>query len=216
MSTGDHPFVDLIRRRISVERFDPEHTLDDETIRALVADAAEAPSSFNIQHWRFIAVRRPQDKQRLLAAAYGQRQVADAAVTFIVLGDTAGVDRLPEVLDRAVHEKTLPAARADSWLEMARELYADPELSRDEAIRSACLAAMVLMLAAEARGLASGALIGFDPQQVMREFAVPRCCVPVMLLAVGRALETDAKRKPRLDVDTILSFDDGHDLEPHG
>ena len=214
--SGEHPFVELIRRRLSVERFDPDHTLDERTLRELVADAAEAPSSFNIQHWRFIAVRRPEDKRRLMEAAYGQRQVADAAVTFIVLGDEAGVERLPEVLDRAVGEGALPRERADAWLQMARDLYADRALARDEAIRSACLAAMVLMLAAEARGLASGALIGFDPERVRREFAVPAGCIPVMLLAVGRPLETDAVRKPRLDVDTILSFDDGRGLERDG
>jgi len=211
--TDDHLFVELIRRRLSVERFDPSHRLDEATVRALVADAAEAPSSFNIQHWRFIAVRREADKARLMEAAYGQRQVADAAVTFIVLGDAAGVERLPEVLERAVAEGALAAERADAWLEMAQELYADPALARDEAIRSACLASMVLMLAAEARGLASGALIGFDPEKVRREFAVPAGCVPVMLLAVGRALEMDGARKPRLEVDSILSFDDGRGLE---
>lgn len=212
MSAGEHPFVELIRRRLSVEAFDPRHRLDEATIRDLVADAAEAPSSFNIQHWRFIAVRRREDKRRLMEAAYGQRQVADAAVTFIVLGDAEGIDRLPDTMNRAVAEGAMPAAKARAWVEMARELYADPVLARDEAIRSACLAAMVLMLAAEARGLASGALIGFDPERVRREFSVPATCVPVMLLAVGRSLTADARRKPRLDVDTILAFDDGREL----
>ena len=69
--------------------------MSDDEIRELVRDATRAPSSFNIQHWRFVAVRKPEDKERLCRAAYDQKQVEDAAVTFIVLGDTRGVDKLP-------------------------------------------------------------------------------------------------------------------------
>ena len=68
--TEPHPFLELIRRRVSVEEFDPR-PVDEATIRALVADAARAPSSFNIQHWRFVAVRKPEDKERLCRAAFG-------------------------------------------------------------------------------------------------------------------------------------------------
>ena len=81
-----HPFLEMIRQRTSVETFDTR-PVDDEMIRALVEDAARTPSSFNIQHWRFVAVRNDEDKERLCRAAFGQEQVRDAAVTFIVLGD---------------------------------------------------------------------------------------------------------------------------------
>ena len=85
-----------IRSRVTVESFDPDRELTDDEIRELVADACEAPSSFNMQHWRFIAVRRPEDKAILAEAAYGQRQVVDAAVTFILLGDLNSVEHLGE------------------------------------------------------------------------------------------------------------------------
>jgi nitroreductase len=60
-----HPFLELIHRRASVEAFDTDRTLDDDDIRGLVADATRAPSSFNIQHWRFLAVRSEDGKDRL-------------------------------------------------------------------------------------------------------------------------------------------------------
>ena len=97
--------------------------------------------------------------------------------------------------------------QARAWIRSAEELYADPQLARDEAIRSCSLAAMNLMLAAEARGLGTGVLIGFDPARVMREFAVPPRYLPVMLLTVGWPARTDQSRKPRLTVDEVLCFD---------
>ena len=207
-----HPFLELIRKRVSVERFDPERTLDESEIRALVEDACEAPSSFNIQHWRWIAVRRAEDKRRLQAAAYGQQQVADAAVTFIVLGDLDGVDTLPEVLKPSVEQGVLTDSRAKAWIDMARKIYADPRTAREEAIRSCSLAAMTLMLAAEARGYGAGALSGFDPEQVKRDFGIGERYVPAMLLAVGYPASCDETRKPRLPLASVLAFDRWRDF----
>lgn len=204
----DHPVLELIRRRASIESFVPDRELDEDEIRSLVAIATRAPSSFNIQHWRFVAVRRAEDKRRLMEAAYGQEHVARASVVFIILGDTHAAQRLPEVLELAVERGALPEGKAAAWVAMAREIYADPTLARDEAVRSASLAAMTLMLAAEAHGLATSALTGFDPERVRREFGIDDArYVPVMLLAVGWPAGRPATPMPRLPVEKVLDFD---------
>ena len=201
-----HPFLELIRRRASVEAFDTR-PVDEQTIRALVEDAARTPSSFNIQHWRFVAVRNEDDKEKLCRAAFGQEQVRAAGVTFIVLGDVEGLDKLPRINREAVNQGALPAAKAAAWERLATEAYADPKAARDEALRSASLASMTLMLAAEARGLASGALSGFDPQRVRTDFDIEPRFLPVMLIAVGYPAKLNHRQQPRLKIDEILSFD---------
>ncbi len=201
-----HPFLELIRQRASVETFDTR-PVDDETIRALVKDAARAPSSFNIQHWRFVAVRNDEDKERLCRAAFGQEQVRAAAVTFIVLGDLEGLEKLPRINREAVELGALPEGKAAAWERLAAEIYADPQTARDEALRSASLASMTLMLAVEARGLASGALSGFDVDRVRADFDIEPRYLPVMLIAVGYPAKLDPRQQPRLGVDEILSFD---------
>lgn len=204
-----HPFLELIRRRFTVEEFDTRRGLSDDDVRALVADAILAPSSFNIQHWRFIAVCSTEGKQRLRQAAFDQQQVADAAVTFIVLGDVRGVEKLSDLMERAVESGALPPGKAAAWLRMAGQIYTDPQLARDEAMRSGSLAAMTMMLAAEARGLASGALSGFDVDCVTGEFNIDPRYVPVMLLCVGWPLKKSRVRLPRLALEEVLAFERG-------
>jgi len=202
-----HPILDLIRNRISVEQFDASRDLSEDEIRALIDDATCAPSSFNIQHWRFVAVRKPEDKLRLQAAAYGQRQVSEAAVTFIILGDLKGVEKLSQIVDLAVAQGALPEAKGRAWVRLAGKLYAEQGAAYDEAMRSASLAAMILMISAQARGLASGALSGFDPDRVRRDFDIDERYLPVLLLAVGYAKAQSPTRQPRLPVDEVLAFD---------
>ena len=201
-----------IKRRVSANKFDAGASLSEAEIEELVAAATEAPSSFNIQHWRFVAVTEREDKERLKALAYNQQKVADAAAAFIVLGDLRGHEKLPGILGRSVKAGIIDQATADGWVAAANAMYADERMARDEAIRSASLAAMTLMLAAEDRGLASGPMIGFDPEGVKREFGIPDRYVPVMLIAVGPAAPGNWPRKPRLAPAEVLSFGRGREF----
>ena len=202
-----NPIREVLRGRLSAERFEPGGTISDDELRELIADAVLAPSSFNIQHWRFVAVRDPEDKKRLRAAAYDQAVVEDAAVTLIVLGDVRGHEKLAEILDDCVEQGAMTASTASRWVEMSNAIYVNPEMARDEAIRSAALASLVLMLSAASRGLASAPLVGFDPDVVRREFEIPEHCLPVLLLAIGRPAAEPPRRKVRIEVDRVLAFD---------
>lgn len=204
--------TEVIRGRISTNLYDTARPLSEGEIRELVDLATHAPSSYNIQHWRFVAVVRPEDKERLKAVAYGQPKVAEAAVTFIVLGDLQGHTRLDEILRRSEDAGILGSDLRQSWVQQTAGRYADERNARDEAIRSGAMAAMVLMLAAQDRGLATGPMIGFDPEGVKREFGISDRYVPVMLLTVGYPREGNWPRKPRLTVDEVLAFHDGRSL----
>jgi nitroreductase len=206
--------LSLLEKRISANHFDTQRELSDDAIKELIGYATQAPSSFNIQHWRFVAVTDRAAKERLKAVAYGQQKVVDAAVTFIILGDLQGHEKLREILNRAVAAGIVPEGQADVWVGMATGMYgANAQMARDEAIRSASLATMALMVAAEAKGLVSGPMIGFDPEGVKREFGISDRYVPVMLLPVGYAAPGNHPRKPRLAVDEVLSFNEGRAFE---
>jgi nitroreductase len=205
--------LEAIRRRTSANHFDPNATLSEDQIKELISYATQAPSSYNIQHWRFIAVTKPEDKARLKAVAMNQQKVADAAVTFIVLGDLRGYEKLPIIMQRAVEVGLSNEQAAERGVKSATKAYSNDErFARDEAIRGASLAAMNLMLAATARGLASGPMIGFDPECVKREFNISDRYVPVMLIAVGPGAPGNSARKPRLTVDEVLAFHEGREF----
>jgi len=205
--------LQLIKQRISANKFDTTRALSEAEIKDLVSYATEAPSAYNIQNWRFVALTKTEDKERLKAVAYNQQKVVDAAVTFIVLGDLRGYEKLPRILNRAVEAGILNQQIADGWVKGAAGAYSNNEqFARDEAIRSAAFAAMTLMIAAQAKGLVSGPMIGFDPAGVKREFDISDRYVPVMLLTVGYEAPGNFPRKPRLGVEEVLAFSRGREF----
>jgi nitroreductase len=205
--------IEVIEKRFSANQFDTTKTLSHAEIQELVRLAAQAPSSFNIQHWRFVAVTDKAAKEKLKAVAYNQPKVADASVTFIVLGDLNGHEKLPEAFAPLLAAKAMDQKSFDGLLGMANGMYSNnPQMRRDEAIRSASMAALNLMNAATARGLISGPMIGFDPEGVKREFGISDQYVPVMLIAVGYEAKGNWPKKPRFAIDKILRFENGREF----
>ena len=202
-----HPALDLILQRTSVNRFDASHVVDDATLGELVRYASEAPSAYNFQNWRFIAVRTPAHKARLCEMAYGQQKVKDASVTFIVCGRLRPHLGLRDALQPFKAAGHVDNSAINDMVASATRDYADdPQMQRDEAIRSASLAAMTLMLAAQAMGLVSGPMIGFDPAQVHAAFGLGTDEIPALLVTVGRPAAGNLPRKPRRPVSDVLSI----------
>ncbi len=180
--------TETIKTRISANSYDPQRTLSDQQISDLIELATHAPSAFNLQNWRFVAVRSEEAKSRLLPLAYRQQKIVDAAVTFIICGTLKPHESLPASLQPSVDASILDQATYDTWVNAAQGMYGDnPALQRDEAIRSGSLAAMTLMLAAKGQGLDSTPMIGFDPSAVAEAFGLSANEIPVMLVAVGYA-----------------------------
>jgi nitroreductase len=75
MAAMNHALTDAIAQRVSANFFDPARGVDDDIIRTLVSWATRAPTAFNLQNWRFIAVRSQEGKRRLRELAWNQAMV---------------------------------------------------------------------------------------------------------------------------------------------
>ena len=198
---------EAIEQRISANMFDPSKSLTTAQIEELIRLATCAPTAFNFQNWRFIAVQSIEAKERLKAVAYGQQKIVDAAVTFIVCGKLEAHKGLAHALKPSIASGLLEQSMADAWVHMAHDGHENnPIRQRDEAIRSASMGAMTLMLAAQGMGLVSGPMIGFDPAGVSKEFQLTANDIPAMLVAVGIAAPGNWPQKPRLPVREVLTI----------
>lgn len=198
--------IALIERRASAHRFDANHTLTDKEIGELTNLATRAPTAYNLQNWRFIALRTAEAKMQLQHLAYGQAKVSEAAVTFIVCGLLPDAAALPAILSPSVQAGFMSPEIVLDWQEQMRVQYADSKIARDEAVRSATLGAATLIYAAEAMGFASAPMGGFDADGVVREFGLEHHEVPVMLVAVGRAAPKNWPQKPRRPLSEVLQI----------
>jgi len=192
-------FSDIIQQRRSVKSYDAERSISDLELKELFEEVILSPSSFNLQHGTFIAVKDSEQKKLLKEAAWGQQQVEDCSVAIVVCG------KLNAYKDAPIIYKNTPKEVQEGMLPMINNFYEGKEqLQRDEAIRSASLAAMTLMYAAKNRGWATGPMIGFDPVATSKLLNLTEAYIPVMLLVLGYQKKAPRPRDYRRPIEEIV------------
>jgi nitroreductase len=191
-----------ILSRRSIRDFDPDHEIDDATLREIFELVTHTPSSFNLQHWRFVVVRDQERKDRLRTASYGQQHVGEASAVVVVAAKLDAHEDAARVQGHVSDDE-----QRANLVKMIQGFYAGkPQFQRDEAIRTASLAAMTLMLVAQSKGLATCPMIGFDPAQVTEIAGLQDNCFPVMLVVLGKPREGKPLPTSRLPLTDVLKL----------
>ena len=97
---------DAIYQRRSIKQFDPQHKLSPEEETKLLEAAIQSPTSFNIQHWRFVIVRDP-DLRRKIRTEFGndQAQMTDASLLIIMTADLLAWKKSPNATGKMPRRK---------------------------------------------------------------------------------------------------------------
>ena len=196
----------LINTRTSINHFQPNRPLQESDISLLVELATKAPTAYNMQNWHFIAVQSEAAKIQLKSAAFGQQKIVDASIAFIICGKLEAHQQLSSALEPSVKANIIEQRVADAWVTQAMAAHENNDLlQRDEAIRSASLAAMSLLLAAQDMGFGSCPIGGFDAIEVSRQFALSENEIPVLIVVVGYPKELNLRQKMRKPLSEILT-----------
>jgi nitroreductase len=203
-------FSEIVARRYSCRRYDPTCGIGDEELAQILGDAVLSPSSYNLQHWRFVVVRDAVLKSALCAAAWNQAQVESCSAVVAICADLQAHRDVADVLRDA------PAERRDLMVPLIQAFYeGKPELMRDEALRSGSLAAMTLMLSAASRGWDSCPMIGFDADEVARLLEVPEGWIVTMLVTLGKGIGS-VPTKIRRPLSEVVSLETATGVPFHG
>ena len=192
-------FAEIVQQRFSVKSYDPEKTISDAELRELFDEVVLSPSSFNLQHWTFVAVKEPDLKRQLKEAAWDQSQMEDCSVAILVCG------KLDAYKDASKIYKEAPGEIQKKMLPMIQNFYeGKPQAQRDEAIRSASLAAMTLMYGAVNRGWGTCPMIGFDPEAVSKILKLTPNLIPVMFVVLGYQKDAPRPRSYRHPIEDVV------------
>lgn len=202
---------EAIRTRRSVKVYDPDRKVSDKQLRELLELTTLAPSAWNFQHYQILVVADPEQKKRLQQAAMNQEKVEQASHTLVICGDLEAYKRADRVA-REFAEKGFYGENGSTQVEKKAEImyntYANnPKQAHDEALRSASLAAMSLMIAANDMGLATCPMIGFDPEAVRKVTDLPEHLFPAIMITLGYEGDFDLPRCDRLPLQEIVHVD---------
>ncbi|MEB3280724.1 MAG: nitroreductase family protein [Lyngbya sp.] len=206
------------RRAARAFRSDPIPSV---ILQEILELGVQAPSGYNLQPWRFVVVRSLENKQKLKACAFDQRQVEEAPVVLICCGDRRvnQSDYIESVIELGKKEGAMNDAYADFIRKSIPALFENrPCFESLEAWtnRHTMLAVAHLMIVARSYGVDSCPMEGFVTNQVKEAFKIPEevdvCCI----LALGYADEPFKQYGGRFDVEKVCYGETyGGSLELH-
>jgi len=167
MTKSELTVADSIRARRSMKSFKSD-PIPEATLQELVSLMQDAPSSWNFQPTRVVMIRSMVQKEALAAAAWGQKQILEAPVTFVFAVSIRGWEKnMSEILKSGVSSGAWPQKFADWIGENApgfQKGLGDKE--REYAIKDAIIMATTLALAAQSKGYSNCYINGWDEAKV--------------------------------------------------
>ncbi|MFT4112132.1 nitroreductase family protein [Silvibacterium sp.] len=184
--TTEKNFFQAVAQRRATPSFDGTQVPEGDLQRILDA-GLHAPSGYNMQPWRFVVVRHPEQRRKLRAAAFNQAKVEEAPVVIVACADADGWRNgdLEEML-RLGRE----GGMTENYAEQARQNIPNYLSEHPNLIawleRHVMLAFTTMMWAAEVLGYDTAPMEGFEEKKVIEVLKLPLSYHVVALLGIGK------------------------------
>ena len=208
-ATRINDFNEIITGRRSIRNYDPSVKISKEEMTEILTEATLAPSSVNLQPWRFVVIDSEEGKATLAPLAkFNQTQVETSSAMIAVFVDMNSLDYADEIYDTAVQKGYMPAEVRDRQLPSIKGLLGtlSTEQFREMNVIDGGLVSMQLMLAARAHGYDTNPIGGYEKDQIAEAFDMDKDrYYPVMLISIGKAADK-GYQSVRLPVESITEW----------
>lgn len=186
-------FLEIMQDRRSIRTYDENVKISKEEMSEILAAATKAPSSVNLQPWRFVVIESPEAKAKLAPLAkFNQQQVKTSSAVIAVFADLNNLDYLEEIYGKAVEIGLMPQDVKDKQVPSIRGLLSgiSPQANKETILIDSGLVSMGIMLTAKAFGYDTCPIGGYEKDQIAEAFDLDKDrYVPVMLLSIGKAAD---------------------------
>ena len=207
--TINNNFSDITYNRKSIRVYDENVKISHEEMLEMIQKATIAPSSVNMQPWRFVVVESPEEKQKLKPLIrFNTRQNDTSSAMILIFGDMECYEYGEAIYNQAVTEGKMSPEVRDQQLAAIIPYYKNfTRAQMNDVVKiDSSLAAMQLMLVARSHGYDTNPIGGFEADQLVEAFGLEKeRYVPVMILSIGKALE-EGYNSIRLDAKELTTF----------
>lgn len=202
-------FDQIVNGRRSIKLYDPTVKISREEMSEIIAQASRAPSSINLQPWRFLVIDSEEGKEKLLPlASFNSNQVKTSSAVIAIFGDLNNFDYAEEIFGKAVELGYMPKEVKEMQLNYFTPLFEgiSKEQMKDTVMLDSGLVAMQLMLVARSYGYDTNPIGGYDKERIAEVFGMDKeRYVPVMLISIGKGVN-EGYPSYRLPVEAITTW----------
>ncbi|UBH08529.1 nitroreductase family protein [Macrococcus armenti] len=198
-----------IESRHSIKEFDPNISIPHETMEEMIKLATKAPSSLNLQPWRFVVVDSDEAKAVIRDHVhFNTRQLDTSSAFVLVLSDNEHIHDLDRIMQQNVKEGYMnQIVKVENTKLMQSLIDQTPkELMYAQGMMDSAMAAMQFMLVAKDYGYDTNPIGGFDRAAVLEALNIDaERYAPIMFIAIGVAAK-EHYPSSRYDIAEVMSY----------
>lgn len=195
--------------RRSIRKYDTNVKISREEMKEILEEATRAPSSMNMQPWRFVVVETKEGKEKLRPVLYGnQLQLETSSAMICIFTDLKKYDYADKIYSKAVESGLMPEDVKEKQLRNITNMVHTLKLEEVEkgGLIDSGLVAMQLMHIARSHGYDTCPIGGFKHDQIAEALGLDsHRYKPVLIVSIGKADE-DGYPSVRLDVEDITKW----------
>lgn len=194
----------IFRRRFACHSFQADRAISDSDLETILEAGRLSPSSFGLEHWKFVVVTKHEEKTALQGACFNQPQVGNASTVIVILAKISDMAPDAEYLKK-VMAREYPGEALQMAMENYRAFYANTDV-KAWSVTQCHIAAANMMTAATALGLDSCAIGGYLPDVVKKILNIDGSRYEVaLILPFGYCAEA-AHEKLRLPLSELVEY----------
>ena len=180
----ERSFSEVVEERRATPSFDGE-PIPDADLKKILEAGLQAPSGYNLQPWRFVVMRTPEQLRRLRAASFNQAKVEEASAVIVACGDKDGWRTDMEEMIRMGREGGMTENyAAQARVNIPEYLGNHPNLSA-WLNRHVMIALTTMLWMAEVLGYDTAPMEGYEAEKVCEVLRLPLSYEVVALLGIG-------------------------------
>ncbi|AGF58032.1 MULTISPECIES: nitroreductase family protein [Clostridium] len=202
-------FLKIVRERRSADKFIENIKIPREDFNDIFRELSLAPSAFNLQHARYYVVEDKDLQEKVYDSAFQQYKIKTASAVIIVTGDKNAYLSADKIYEGSMMLGMLDRTQYNIMIDTIKNLYEGwgENFKHDEAIRNACLSAMMFLLLAKDKDWDTCPMIYFEKDKISELLNIPDNEVPALMITMGKMDKSSTKiRGYRKPIDEFVKF----------
>lgn len=188
-----NPANKVMQERCTIRKYNPSVKISKQEMSNILQDALTAPSSLNLQPWRFVIIESEEGKKLLSShIMFNQLQCETSSAVIAVFGDRENFTYADEIFSAAVKFGLITEDIKRSALEKYeayRSVFTDERI-KDTLLLDGGLVCMQIMLAAKGYGYDTNPIGGYQKLELTEALGLDtKRYIPILLISIGKADE---------------------------
>ena len=202
-------FLKAMAFRHACKTFDTAKQIPQEEFESMLEVARLSPSSFGMEPWRLIIVRRPELRKALKSACWNQNQITECSELVIFTTDNDTVRSDASYVRKMIERRGLPKEAVDTYLGVYKNylepIECDEVLLENWTAKQCYIALANMMTYAATLQIDSCPIEGFDKESVEAILDLEYGHSVAVMCAFGYRVNPQSEQK-RLEMKHIVEY----------